>query len=224
MTYFEKTKNIKENKQLPLTPLTILKPFNLSSNNSTMLMKKRLISTNNENINNKIKEVMRKKCEKMCTNIFIDKKIKQNESPLQEKFNKMFNKSSEKNVNFSYEIFNSQNKQNDNPFNNDYLNSDNLQLNENENDEKKINNDFLEKLNSENSNSLSLSSRIENFPNLLKKEDFDLKKEKEIQNKEKIHQIKTSKFSKNNLIHHSNKNTNNERRINFTKNIMPKKY
>lgn len=136
MIYFEKTKNSEVVKQFPITPLTILKPFNLSSNYSKMLMKKRHISTNNDKINNKIKEVMRKKCEmqNMSKNIFIETRKVLNESPLQEKFNKMFNrsysKSSEKKIYFTYETINADGI--DNPFGKDYYNNNNLPLKENE--------------------------------------------------------------------------------------------
>jgi hypothetical protein len=134
--YFEKNKNLKEYKPISLTPLTILKPFILSSNNSKMLMKKRLISTNIENINNKIKEVMRKKCEKINNNIFIDKKFNKNEISFlnnlnnfnnQNNFDDMFNKNNTKLdqkklklKNVIFDEFNLELNEYDNEYFNDY--------------------------------------------------------------------------------------------------------
>jgi hypothetical protein len=100
-------------------------------------MKKRLISTNNESINNKIKELMKQKCEKMDKNVFIDKKCNINESPSKVIFDKMFNKSSiylsniknslsKKNENKNL-LSNSKNENNYSSFKN--FNSSNLNLN-----------------------------------------------------------------------------------------------
>jgi hypothetical protein len=60
--YAEKAKNYTPKPIVP-SPLTLIKPFNLSSNNSKMLMKKRTTTGNIEEINNKITEAMKKKCE-----------------------------------------------------------------------------------------------------------------------------------------------------------------
>jgi hypothetical protein len=50
-------------------PLTLIKPFNLSMNNSKLLMKKRVTNTNVDEINSKITETMKKKCEKVGDNL-----------------------------------------------------------------------------------------------------------------------------------------------------------
>lgn len=60
--YAEKAKNFTPKPIVP-SPLTLIKPFNLSSNNSKMLMKKRTTTGNIEEINSKITEAMKKKCE-----------------------------------------------------------------------------------------------------------------------------------------------------------------
>lgn len=105
---FEKSK-LFMNKPLPPTPLTILKPFNLSSNNSKLLMKKRMVSVNNSEINNKITEHMRKKCENhgIKESVFINNKIIYNKTPTELKFMSRFERSSKKSpikkMTFSFE-------------------------------------------------------------------------------------------------------------------------
>jgi hypothetical protein len=42
-------------------PLTLIKPFNLSSNSSKMLMKKRMVNSNNDELNQRISETMKRK-------------------------------------------------------------------------------------------------------------------------------------------------------------------
>ncbi len=96
------------------TPLTLIKPFNLSSYNSKMLMKKRMVSVNQTEINNKITEHMKKKCDSIGIreNVFINNKIIMNKTPNQFKFisrvEKSNSKSPIKKMTFSYEntIFN----------------------------------------------------------------------------------------------------------------------
>lgn len=50
-------------------PLTLIKPFNLSMNHSKLLMKKRVTNINVDEINSKITETMKKKCEKVGENL-----------------------------------------------------------------------------------------------------------------------------------------------------------
>lgn len=79
----EKTKTFQP-KPLNPTPLTLIKPFNLSTNNSKMLMKKR-IGGNIEEINSKIAETMKRKCEevgeKVKETVFIGDTIKMQKTP-----------------------------------------------------------------------------------------------------------------------------------------------
>lgn len=64
----EKVKTFVQKPVMP-QPLTMIKPFNLSMNQSKMLMKKRVTGTNVEEINSKITEAMKKKCEKVGENL-----------------------------------------------------------------------------------------------------------------------------------------------------------
>jgi hypothetical protein len=64
----EKVKTFVQKPVMP-QPLTIIKPFNLSMNQSKMLMKKRVTGTNVDEINSKITEAMKKKCEKVGENL-----------------------------------------------------------------------------------------------------------------------------------------------------------
>lgn len=72
-------------KPLNPSPLTLIKPFNLSSNNSKMLMKKRLTNTHIEEVNSKIMETMKKKCEvvgeKIKETVFINDTMKLQKTP-----------------------------------------------------------------------------------------------------------------------------------------------
>jgi hypothetical protein len=72
-------------KPLNPSPLTLIKPFNLSSNNSKMLMKKRLTNTHIDEVNSKIMETMKKKCEgvgeKIKETVFINDTMKLQKTP-----------------------------------------------------------------------------------------------------------------------------------------------
>jgi hypothetical protein len=73
----EKTKQVVA-KPVNLCSLTLLKPFNLSSNHSKLLLKKRGSNINIEEINHKITETMKKKCE---GSIFGNDLIKMQKTP-----------------------------------------------------------------------------------------------------------------------------------------------
>jgi hypothetical protein len=60
--YAEKVKTFAP-KPINPSPLTLIKPFNLSSNNPKMLTKKRTTNANIDEINSKITETIRRKCE-----------------------------------------------------------------------------------------------------------------------------------------------------------------
>ena len=93
-------------------------------------MKKRLISSNNENINNKIKEVMRKKCEKINNNnLFINKKFNIKES-LSSSSSNLLNINNNNNNNKFNEMFNRNNLKEQKNISNDFYDKFNLQLNE----------------------------------------------------------------------------------------------
>ena len=84
---YTKSKQYKPMHILP-SPLTLIKPFHLSSSSSTQYLRRRLTSTNYEieKINQKIKEKLEKKCEeygeKMKENVFINEQIvNQNSNP-----------------------------------------------------------------------------------------------------------------------------------------------
>ena len=84
---YTKSKQYKPMQILP-SPLTLIKPFHLSSSSSTQYLRRRLTSTNYEieKINQKIKEKLEKKCEaygeKMKENVFINEQIvNQNSNP-----------------------------------------------------------------------------------------------------------------------------------------------
>lgn len=80
MKVYSKSKQYKPMHILP-SPLTLIKPFHLSSSSSTQYLRRRLTSTNYEieKINKKIKEKLEKKCEeygeKMKENVFINEQI-----------------------------------------------------------------------------------------------------------------------------------------------------
>jgi hypothetical protein len=152
---FEKSK-LFINKPLHPTPLTLIKPFNLSSNNSKLLMKKRMVSVNPNEINNKISEHMRKKCESHIfkENMLLNNKIIFNKTPNKFKFcaktERSNSKSPLKKMTFTYEnsnnFFNNKPKSSNNSNNNGYC------------------------LNLEEENSLNnLSSRIEKYCNISKR-------------------------------------------------------
>ena len=67
------------------SPLTLIKPFNLSTNNSKMLMKKRTTTSNIDEINSRITETMKKKCEvvgeKIKDSVFINDSLKLQKTP-----------------------------------------------------------------------------------------------------------------------------------------------
>lgn len=80
-------------KPLNPTPLTLMKPFNLSCNNSKMLMKKRITTSNtNEIINQKITNTMKQRVEnadsKIKDSMFINNRIILNKTPTNLKFMK----------------------------------------------------------------------------------------------------------------------------------------
>jgi len=67
------------------SPLTMIKPFNLSANNSKMLAKKRVTNSNIDEVNSKIMEQMKKKCEqasdKIKESVFINDTLKLQKTP-----------------------------------------------------------------------------------------------------------------------------------------------
>jgi hypothetical protein len=65
--FADKSKNYQP-KPINPSPLTIIKPFNLSSNNNKMLTKKRTTNNNIEDVNSRITEAMRKKFEGISQN------------------------------------------------------------------------------------------------------------------------------------------------------------
>jgi hypothetical protein len=94
----ERCKNFNPKPIIP-SPLTLIKPFNLSS--SKMLSKKRLITHDNDKINNKIKDTIKRKCEafgeKMKESVFINDKIVLNKTPTNMKYMKRtFNQDQER--------------------------------------------------------------------------------------------------------------------------------
>ena len=129
MINMEKSKNF-INKPLPPTPLTILKPFNLSSNNSKMLMKKRITNNNNEFIRNNNHDSMKKKSDEKINKENISAKCNKfelNKTPNKKNFlNLNFDKSASKSPlkKFSY------NKNNFNNLNSFGNGNNNLQLDE----------------------------------------------------------------------------------------------
>jgi hypothetical protein len=87
----EKVKTIVPNKpSIAPQPLTLIRPFNLSSNK--MLMKKRITNTNVDELNSKITEAMKKKCEfageKLKESLFIHDKIILQKTPTNVKYMK----------------------------------------------------------------------------------------------------------------------------------------
>jgi len=125
-----------------------------------MLMKKRFVAVNANEINNKITEHMKKKCESqgIKENVFINNKIIMNKTPNQFKFisktEKSNSKSPIKKMTFSYEPASNYN-------NNTFLNNKSKYSNLNENGNC---------LNLEEENSINnLSSRIEKYCNISKR-------------------------------------------------------
>jgi hypothetical protein len=80
--FVEKVKNFNP-KPLNPSPLTLIKPFNLST--SKMLTKKRMTNSHTEEVNSKIMETMKKKCEvvgeKIKENVFINDMMKLQKTP-----------------------------------------------------------------------------------------------------------------------------------------------
>ena len=138
---------------IPITitpsPLTILKPFHLSSSRSSKFLKNRMSSTDYEinKINNQIKEKIKKKCEE---------------------FQEKGNKNIYMNKSFDYGLFNTETKKTNNNFKTPFPSKilekfyKNITIPLNEDNSYNI-------LNNNKINNLSLSSRIKQYYNTTKK-------------------------------------------------------
>ncbi len=138
---------------IPITitpsPLTILKPFHLSSSRSSKFLKNRMSSTDYEinKINNKIKEKIKKKCEE---------------------FHEKGNKNIYMNKSFDYGLFYTETKKENNNFKTTFPSKilekfyKNITIPLNEDNSNNI-------LNNNKINNLSLSSRIKQYYNTTKK-------------------------------------------------------
>ncbi len=160
-----------------------------------MLMKKRMVSVNPNEINNKISEHMRNKCESLGfkEHLLLNNKIILNKTPNQFKFvtrtERSNSKSPIKKMTFSYENQNNNySNDNNNNFNNSQLNNDGYCLNLEE--ENSINN---------------LSSRIEKYCNISKR--YMKKNANNISNS-KLNRILPCSSNKKNSFPHLDKKAN----------------